>query len=617
MAEEWTRRIVDPETVLSKIKPGMSIFVGTGIAEPRTLIKHLMESPQANLSDLEIIQLLSLGDAIPPDERYAEKFRLKTFFSMTKGYSALTSGRIDWIPCMLSQIPHLFKTDAVKLDAAFVQITPPDRRGLCSLGASVDVAKHAIERASLVVGEINDRIPYTFGDTFIHINDFHYLVRATEPLLYMRRWPVDETLDRVAEQTASVIADGSCLTFFLGPLYEALVKYLAKKRDLGIHTLVFSDPLMELMNSGAVTNKNKEIFTGKSVAAYAQGTPELMKWLDGNQLVEFQRIDIVVNPKNIASNDHAVVIMPAYRVDVTGSVALHSGRGKIVTGPTDFHEFLTGAALSKGGFNIFALPSRNRQGFSNFLPSVEKYPNQFSTELINIVATEYGVARLGGRSLRERTLALIDISHPDDRNRLFKEAKKLRLIYQNQIYRSEDARAYPKGFSLTHTFMNNVTVHFRPIKPSDEDGMRRLFYRFSDLGVFYRYFSYVQAMPHVRMQEYVSVDYRQTMSIVGILVEAGIEHIIAEGRYSRFANSPYADVSFIVDEKYQNIGIASFMLRMLMDIAQEHKIEGFNAHILTTNSAMIRVMEKAAPPHSLMADEGLQAYSFSFRLDQA
>jgi acyl-CoA hydrolase/GNAT superfamily N-acetyltransferase len=616
MAEEWTSKIVDPETVLSKIKPGMSIFVGTGIAEPRTLIKHLMESPQTNLTDLDIIQLLSLGDAIPPDERYAEKFRLKTFFSMTKGYSALTSGRIDWIPCMLSQIPHLFKTDVVKLDAAFVQITPPDRRGLCSLGASVDVAKHAIERASLVVGEINERIPYTFGDTFIHVDDFHYLVKATEPLLYIERWSVDATFDRLAEQTASVIEDGSCLTFFLGPLYEALVKYLSKKRDLGIHTLVFSDPFMDLMKSGAVTNRNKEIFNGKTVVAYAHGTPELMTWLDGNQLIEFQRIDVVVNPKNIARNDRAVVIMPAYKVDITGAIALHASRGNIVAGPSDFHEFLTGAALSNGGCNIFALPSRNRQGESNILPSVEKYPNQFSTELINIVATEYGVARLGGRSLRERTLALIDIAHPDDRDQLFKEAKRSRLIYQNQIYRSEAARAYPEGVARIHTFKNNVTVHFRPIRPSDEDGMRRLFYRFSDQGVFYRYFSYVQAMPHVRMQEYVSVDYKQTMSIVGILVETGIEHIIAEGRYSRFAGSPYADVSFVVDEKYQNIGISSFMLRMLMDIAQEYGIEGFNAHILTTNSAMIRVMEKAAPPHSLEADEGLQAYSFSFRLDQ-
>ncbi len=242
MAEEWTKKIVAPEVVLSKIKPGMSIFVGTGVAEPRTLIKHLMASDQKNLTDLDIIQLLSLGDAIPPDERYAEKYRLKTFFSVTKGYSAVTSGRIDWIPCMLSQVPHLFKTDAVKIDAAFVQITPPDRRGLCSLGVSTDVAKSAIERASLVVGEINDHTPYTFGDTFIHVNDFHHLVRATEPLLYTRRWPVDETFERVAENVASVIDDGSCLAFFLGPIYEALVKHLSQKRDLGIHSLVFTDP---------------------------------------------------------------------------------------------------------------------------------------------------------------------------------------------------------------------------------------------------------------------------------------------------------------------------------------------------------------------------------------
>ena len=616
MAEEWTKKIVGPEVVLSKIKPGMSIFVGTGVGEPRTLIKHLMESDQKNLMDLDIIQLFSLGDAIPPDERYADKYRLRTFFSMTKGYSAITSGRIDWVPCLLSQVPFLFKTNVVKIDVAFVQITPPDRRGLCSLGVSTDVAKYAIERAALVVGEINDQTPYTFGDTFIHVNDFHYLIRATEPLMYLTRWPVDETFDRVAAHTASVIDDGSCLAFFLGPVYEALVKYLSRKRDLGIHSLPFTDPLMDLMDSGAVTNKNKKVFTGKSLVAYAHGTPELMKWLDGNQLIEFQSIDVVMNPKSIAQNDHVVVVMPAYKADISGGIALHASRGNIVVGPSDFQEFLTGAALSRGGCNIFALPSRNHRGESSILPSIEMYPNQFSPELVNIIATEYGVARLGGRSLRERTLALIDIAHPDDRDHLVREAKRLRLLYQNQLYRSEVTRAYPEGVSRTHTFKNNLTVHFRPIKPSDEDGMRRLFYRFSDQGVFYRYFSYVQAMPHVRMQEYVSVDYRQTMSIVGIVAEAGIEQIIAEGRYVCFGYSSYADVSFIVDEKHQGVGIASFVLHMLMDIAKEHKIEGFNATILTTNQAMIRVMEKVAPPNSLMADEGLQAYSFSFPLER-
>ncbi|MCX5828210.1 MAG: GNAT family N-acetyltransferase [Deltaproteobacteria bacterium] len=616
MAEEWTNKIVDPEVVLSKIKPGMSIFVGTGVAEPRTLIKHLMESELSNLKDLEIIQLLSIGDAIPPDERYADKYRLKTFFSMTKGYNAITAGQIDWIPCVLSQIPHLFSTDAVKVDAAFVQITPPDRRGLCSLGVSVDVAKPAIERANLVVGEINEQVPYTFGDTFVHIKDFHYLIKATEPLFYISRWPFDETFNRVAEYTASVIENGSCLSFFLGPLYEALVKHLYGKKDLGIHSLVFTDPLMDLMNSPAISNKNKNLFTGKSVSAYAQGTPELMNWLDGNQLVEFQRIDVVVNPKNISQNDRVVVIMPAYKVDISGAIAPYAGRGNIVTGPSDFYEFLTGAALSDGGCNIFALPSRNLRGEPNILPSVESYPNQFSSELINVVVTEYGIARLNGRSLRERTMALIDISHPDDRDQLVQAAKKLKLIYQNQKYISEYARNYPEDISLTHTFENNIVIHFRPIKPSDEDGMRRLFYRFSDKGIFYRFFSNVQEMPHKHMQEYICVDYRQTMSIVGTIALGGMEKIIAEGRYVSLGYTSYADVSFIVDEKCQDTGIATFILNMLVKIANKHNIEGFNAHILTTNKAMIRVMEKVAPRHSLMIDEGLQTYSFSFRLDQ-
>lgn len=609
--------MVSPGQVLARIRPGMSIFVGTGVAEPRTLIKHLMSSDLANLKDLEIIQLLSLGDVIPPDERYAAKYRLKTFFSMTKGYDAMMAGRIDWIPCVLSQIPHLFQTDAVKVDAAFVQITPPDKRGLCSLGVSVDVAKHAIERAGLVVGEINEHIPYTFGDTFIHIDDFHYIIRSAEPLFYTLRWDVDPVFDRIAEIAASVIEDGSCLSFFLGPLYEALVKHLSAKKDLGIHTLVFSDPLMELVKSGAVSNKNKRMFTGKSVAAYAQGTPELMDWLDGNQLVEFQRLDIVLNPKNMSRNDRVVVVMPAYKVDISGAIALHAGRGKVVTGPSDFFEFLTGAALSAGGCNIFALPSRNLKGDSNILPSVENYPNQFSSELIDVIVTEFGAARLGGRSLRERAMALIDIAHPDHRDSLVRDAKGLKLIYRNQIYNSRIVLSYPENISATRIFKNNVKISFRPIRPSDEDGMRRLFYRFSDQGIFYRYFSNVQEMPHERMQDYVNVDYAKTMSIVGTVAEGGIERIVAEGRYTRTGYTPFADVSFIVDEKHQGSGIATFMIGMLENIAKTRGIRGFNAYILPTNSAMIKMMEKSAPHNSLVIDEGLQMYSYIFAMEQS
>jgi acyl-CoA hydrolase/RimJ/RimL family protein N-acetyltransferase len=615
-ARQWKQKTVLPEEVLSKIKPGMNIFLGTGVAEPRTLIKHLLKSSQSNLRDLEIIQLISLGDAIPLDERYANKYRLKTFFSGRRTREAIASGLVDIIPTMFSEIPHLFKKEAVKVDAAFVQVTPPDEKGFCSLGVAVDVARCAMERASLVVGEINDQIPRTFGDTSVPLSDFHYFVTATEPPLYMPRWPVDDVYDRVAANAASVIEDGSCIAFFIGILFEALVKYLVTKRDLGIHSLLLTDPVMDVIRSGAVTNSYKKTYRGTSLVAYAQGTPELMRWLDGNHLVEFQRIDVVTNPRNIGQNDKVVVIMPGRKVDLAGRVALHTGKGNIIAGIGAVQEFFMGAQLSKGGRKIFALPSRNIKGKSNILLSAENYPNQFSIpELIDMIVTEYGVAYVTGKTLRERALALIDIAHPEDRENLVQKAKESKLIYRDQIYRTEVAHLYPEEVSRTQSFKGNITIRFRPVKPSDVDDMRRLFYRFSDQAIFYRYFSRVSAMPHKKMQEYVSIDYLNTMSLVGVIEEAGLERIIAEGRYTRFGMSPYADVSFIVDEKYHNKGIASFILEMLETIAKGRGIEGFSAYIQSTNTPMIKVMEKAARPHELIIDEGLQAYSFSFRKD--
>lgn len=612
MVEEWNRKIVSPEDVLSRIKPGMSIFVGTGVAEPRTLIRELMSSDKKNLKDLEIIQLLSIGDVIPFDEKYEEKYRLKTFFTMSKGYRAITSGRIDWIPCIFSQIPDLFKTNTVKVDTAFVQITPPDRRGMCSLGLSVDVTKHAIDQASLVVGEINEKVPYTHGDTLINVNNFDFLVKSTDPPYYTARWQVDETFDRIGLHTASLIKDGSCLAFFLGPHFDSLVPHLADKRDLGIHSLFFSDPFMDLMKGGSVSNNRKGVFLGKSVVTYAQGTAELLEWLDGNSMVEFQRIDVVANPQNIALNDNVVVIIPANKVDLTGAVALHSSKKDVLAGPSEYYDFLSGAALSRNGFNIFALPSRNLKGEANILFSVEEFPNHLSSELINTVVTEYGAAHLRGRSLRERALSLIDIAHPDDRDRLVTSAKRARLLYRNQKYVTAAAKNYPHRVLSSHTFRNSLTVRFRPIKPSDEDGMRALFYRFSDESIYFRYFGAVQRMPHVKMQEYTSIDYDRVMSIVGVIHEGGLEQIIAEGRYSQAGFGGYAEVSFIVDERFQGYGIATHLGKMLMDIARQQGLKGFSAHILQDNAAMVKVMKKTARPGRVTMDEGLQTYSFNF-----
>ncbi|HPK54431.1 MAG TPA: hypothetical protein PK114_08190 [Smithellaceae bacterium] len=228
---EWEQKLVAPAKVLAKIDPGMSIFLGTGVAEPRTLVKHLLSAQMSNLSDLELIQIISLGDAVSLNTaQNKHKFRLKTFFSGWLASEAITAGSVDMIPCQFSSIPRMITSGTIKIDAAFVQISPPDAAGFASLGVAVDIAKQAMEKAALAVGEINEKVPRTMGDTFVHVSDFHYLIKATEPLIYFPRWPVDPITDKVAANIAAILEDGSCLSFFAGSIYEALGNHLKHKK---------------------------------------------------------------------------------------------------------------------------------------------------------------------------------------------------------------------------------------------------------------------------------------------------------------------------------------------------------------------------------------------------
>jgi len=609
----WKDKIVSPEEILSRVRPGMNIFVGTGAAEPRTLVKHLTASNASNLRDLELIQLLSLGDALPIDERYAKKYRLRTFFSRWVADEAITAGRVDLIPSRTSQIPSLFRSGAIDVDAAFVQISPPDEAGFASFGASIDVARYAMERASLIVGEINEHTPRTHGDTVVHVSDFNHLVYSTDPFIYFPRWPVDKVFDKVAENVASVIEDKSCVAFFIGPLFEALAKHLARRKNLGVHSLMMTDALMDLIKSGAVTNRYKALFRYKSVASYAMGTPELMNWLNDNPLVEFQGIDVTTDPSSTSQNDRFITVLPARKVDLTGNITLHVGKGNVSPGSGEAHEVFSGANLSRGGRAIFALPSRNLEGKPNILLSVENLPHQFtSRESLDLIITEFGVASMSGRSLRERALALIDIAHPDDRGELVRMAKDANLLYPDQIYLTEYGHLYPVDIKCTHIFPGNVPVHFRAIKPSDEEDMRKLFYRFSDKAVYYRYFSPIKTMPHMMMQEYVNVDYGHTMSIVGLAEESGRERIIAEGRYVLSTDRPYADVAFVIDEKFQGLGIGTFLLNLLISIARKRGVEGFTADILIENKPMLKVFEKAPYPLHAVVKGGTYELTIPF-----
>ena len=615
MPRSWEKKVTEPDVVLHKIEPGMSIFIGTGAAEPRTLVKALMHRSFGNLYDLEIIQLVSLGDAISIKDLGIQKYRLKTFFSGWAADEAIKAGRVDLVPSRFAKIPRLIASGLIPVNVAFIQITPPDESGNCSLGVSVDAAREAMSRASLVVGEICTQTPRTFGDTFVHVSEFGYFIRSMDPPLYFHRWPFDAVCDRIAANMALLVEDHCCIAYSIGPLYEALSRHLRGKKDLGIHSPLFTDALMDLVESGAVSNRCKDLFTGKSLVSYALGTPKLFAWLDRNPRVEFQGVDKVFDPSLIGRNRMFFAILSARKVDLSGLVALHFGKGHVATGPIEMRDFFYGAEISEGGRIIFGLPSRNLYGESNIAISVEDLPNLFpARESVDMIVTEYGVARLRGYSMRERAQALIDIAHPDDRAMLIEQAKACNILYSDQIFIPESPHLYPDDIHETLTVKNGTSVHFRPIKPSDEEEMRRLFYRFSDEAVYYRYFGHVNSMPHAKMQEYVNVDWSRVLSIVGLVETEGQFRLVAEARFIREERRPMADIAFVVDEAYQGLGIATYLYKMLIRLAFKKGIKGFTADVLFSNQAMMKVFRKGGVPLKARLESGV--YQLTILLDQ-
>ncbi|MBN2418141.1 MAG: GNAT family N-acetyltransferase [Deltaproteobacteria bacterium] len=610
-AKGWRDRLVSPEKVLEKLKPGMNIFLGTGMAEPRTLIKYIVEAKSKKIQDLEFLQLGSFGDAASILTKNG-RHRLKSFFSGRAAEEAIKEGRMDIIPCRPSKIPSLIESGQLPIDAAFIQVTPPNPAGYCSLGGAIDVAVLAMEQASLRVAEIDSKMPFTFGDTFVHFSEFDMCVESTEPLIHNPRPVVDNVTDQIAANLASVIDDGSCIAFSADVIFEALAKRLVSKKHLGIHSPFITDAVMDLVKSGAVTNRRKANWRGRSVGSYAFGTPELMAWLDRNPLVEFQGLDKVFDPVNIGKNSKVVTVSRAYKIDLTGRIVLPFRREQgVMERAVDIY---SGASLSAGGRRLLALPSRDSNGESNIVLSVEGMSNQFGIrETVDMIVTEYGIASLFGRTIRERAQAIIDIAHPDDRPSLVEEAKNAKIIYQDQIFLKESAHLYPQEIQSKHTFKDKLELRFRAIRPSDEEEMRRLFYRFSEEGVYYRYFTPIMAMPHKKMQEYVNVDYNRTMSIVALEGDVGKGKIIAEARYIKLHTRPYAEVAFIVDEKHQGYGIASYLMQMLIIQAKKNRLKGFIASVNESNGAMLRVFKKSGMTVETRLEDGVFSVTMHFQ----
>jgi 4-hydroxybutyrate CoA-transferase len=426
---EWPGRYSDKlttaERAIKLVESGDRVYIGGGCGEPLLLARELVHrAPE--LRNVEIIHMLTAGHADYAAPELAESFKVNSLFIGSNVRSAVQEGRADFTPIFLHEIPRLFREGYLPLDVALISVSPPDARGFCSFGVEVGATKPATEYAKYVIAEVNPHMPRTWGNSFIHLSQITYCVPVDYRLPELAQSTSSPLYSQIGAHVAELIHDGDTLQLGIGAIPDAVLGFLNIKRDLGIHTEMFADGVIDLVESGVITGRRKSFLPGKIVAGFLLGTRRLYEFVHDNPLVEMRTVDFVNDPFNIARNDNMVAINSALQVDLTGQVCADSIGCKLYSGVGGQVDFMRGAARSRGGKPIIALPSTALRGsVSRIVPVLDLGAGVTTTRNdVHYVVTEFGVAKLYGKSVRQRAEALINIAHPDFREELRQRAEE-------------------------------------------------------------------------------------------------------------------------------------------------------------------------------------------------
>lgn len=428
--ESWASKVTSAADAVKAIAPGTRLLIGSGAAEPRRLVEALV-SHGTHLFGNEIVHLMTLGPAPYVAPELAGRFRHVAFFIGGNVRRAVQEGRADFMPVFLSEIPELICSGRVPIHAALIQVSPPDRHGHVSLGVSVDIVRAAVDTADVILAEVNPNMPRTLGDSFLDVERITHLIPVDDPLFELTPEPVDEVFRAIGRNVAGLIEDGATLQMGIGKIPDAVLAELTDRHDLGVHTEMMSDGVMRLVEAGVVTGRKKSFLPGKLITSFIMGSRALYDWVDDNPLIEMRGSRFTNDPFQIARNDHMVAINAALGVDLTGQVAADTLMGKFFSGIGGQVDFIRGAARSRGGRPIIALPSTAKDGqVSRIVPALGEGAGVVTSRGdVRYVVTEYGVADLWGKSIRQRVSALIGIAHPEFRQELMAAALARRYVF--------------------------------------------------------------------------------------------------------------------------------------------------------------------------------------------
>jgi 4-hydroxybutyrate CoA-transferase len=438
---EYANKLKAPGDALEAVRSGMRVYIQPGCAEPETLVEALLRRAPF-VHDVEVVHLLTLGCADYVKPEMAGHFRHNAMFIGRNVREAINHGRADYTPIYMSEIEDLFESGAMPLDVALIQISPPDRHGFCSFGVGVDTTLTAAKCARHLIAQVNSQMPRTYGDSFIHVSRIDAFVQSSRPLCELPPEPLSDLHVAVAKNVAGLIEDGAVIQTGIGGIPDAVLPFLMDHKDLGVHSELISDSAIPLIDAGVITGARKNFKPRKIILGFVLGTKKLFDFVDNNPIFEFHPTAYTNDPLLIARNDNMVAINSALQVDLTGQVCSDSIGTYFYSGIGGQVDFLRGASHSKGGKPIIALPSTARGGtVSRIAPVLDPGAGVVTSRgLIRYVVTEYGVAYLHGKSIRERARALIEVAHPKFREELYRYCERTKWLRRQDLSLIEAVR---------------------------------------------------------------------------------------------------------------------------------------------------------------------------------
>lgn len=594
--EKWKDKEITPKEAISKIIPGNRVFIDTGCSEPQALTDELIKQSE-KLIDTELIHFLTIYPQKYFKDKAEDLFRHNAFFIGKALREEINKGQADYTPIIASEIPSLFLSGRKYCDVALIQVTPPDRYGFCSFGVNVDVTKPIAQSAYITIAEINSQMPRTLGNSFIHMKEIDYFVYNDTPLIEFHFKKKNDAIERIGTNVASIIQNKSTIHIGNGYIPNACLNYLFEKKDLGMHSHSITDNIIPLIENTVLTCRKKNFHPEKIITSYALGTKKLFEFINNNPYIEFYPTDYICNPRYIAMNKNMVSINQALQIDLTGQVNTSTKGYKFHTGIGDTVDFMRGAALSKGGKPIIVLPSTRKNGTESTIVSHldEGAGIILSRADIHYVVTEWGVAYLHGRTIRERVLELICIAHPDFRLSLLEQAKKLNYIYSDQLLPcDEDGNIciYPKHYETYFLARNNEKVIVRPVKTTDEPLLKELYYSLDERDRYLRFFEIKKEFTHSKTQHEVNINYESIFSIGAFVGDITNQEMVGNASYYYNPRNNMAEYSFLVREDYRSKGVGSFLYHQLIIIAKEKGIKGFYGTIHIQNKQTVQIIRK-------------------------